>query len=278
MDTRTRIASVVLAVIAVLGCSSVGFASGPAGGWTVPTHRQAALVPPPAEHQPPSENLYVPITPCRIVDTRYGSGTGGTPFASLQTRTYYVSGTLGFGAQGGKSDGCGIPGGTVALAASFLVVSPSGAGRIHAWPNGSSEPTATTYYYGNHTGSNSSTVTVNPATSYSLKVRNYSASTDLVIDVTGYYVKPMAAVIEPAGPLYSGSSRAITSTRISTGQYRITFDRYVRNCTVTAGGYAGDINVGVNQFSYAADNQVEVRVFNAAGASVDQYVNVQVVC
>lgn len=272
MNTPTRIAAVLLAVVTVIGCTS-----GVSGVFAGPIGQRAAALAPPA-FQPTSENLYVPITPCRIVDTRGGTGTGGTPFSPLQTRTYYVSSTFGFAAQGGKVGGCGITSGAVALSASFLVVSPTGAGRIHAWPNGSVEPTATTYYYGNHTGSNSSTVTVNPTTSYSLKVRNYSATADLVIDVTGYYVKPLAAVIEPDGDLYSGSSRALNSTRIGVGQYRVTFDRYVRNCTVTAGGYAGDLNVGVNQFSYANDNQVEVRVFNAAGASVDQYANVQVVC
>jgi hypothetical protein len=130
---------------------------------------------------------YVAITPCRIVDTRYGTGTNGTPFSTLQTRTYYVGGTVGFAPQGGTSGGCGIPVGATALAATFLVVGPSGGGRVHAWPNGQAEPNATTYYYGSHTGSSGTTVSINAASAYALKVRNYSATTDLVIDVTGYY-------------------------------------------------------------------------------------------
>ncbi len=276
MDVRTRIAVVVLTVVAFVGFTSG--ASGAASGGASPAQLPTAQLAPPVAAQPPSENHYVPITPCRIVDTRAGTGTGGTPFSALQTRTYYVSGTFGFAPQGGKTGGCGIPSGVVALSASFLVVSPTGAGRIHAWPNGTTEPTATTFYYGNHTGSDSSTVTVNATTSYSLKVRNYNATTDLVIDVTGYYVKPLAAVIDPDGDLYSGSSRALSSSRISTGQYRIKFDRYVRNCTVTAGGYAGNVTIGVNQFTYASDNTVELRTFNSAGASSDQYSNVQVSC
>ena len=96
--------------------------------------------------------------------------------------------------------------------------------------------------------------------------------------MTGYYVKPLAAVIEPDGDLFSGSFRALSSTRIGIGQYRIKFDRYVRNCTVTAGGYAGNVTIGVNQFTYSADNTVELRTFNSAGASSDQYSNVQVIC
>ena len=33
------------------------------------------------------EDVFVPVTPCRIVDTRQGAGTNGTPIAPLQTRT-----------------------------------------------------------------------------------------------------------------------------------------------------------------------------------------------
>jgi hypothetical protein len=276
MQTRTRIAVVVLAVAAVFG-----FSSGAQGTPTAPAELPAAaLVPPPAGQQPPSENSYVPIAPCRILDTRAGTTTtGSTPFAPLAKRVVYVGSTGHFEEQGGKPGGCGIPVGAVAISASFLVVSPTGAGRIHAWPNnGSPEPTATTYYYGNHTGSASATVTINPLSAYSLLVRNYSATTDLVIDVSGYYVKPLAAVVHPDGSLYSGSSRAIASTRVGVGQYRVKFDRYVRNCTVTAGGYAADVRVGVNQFTYAADNLVELRVYDPDGDAYDQFANVHVIC
>ena len=47
---------------------------------------------------------------------------------------------------------------------------------------------------------------------------------------------------------------------------------------MTAGGYAGNVTIGVNRFRYAADNIVELRTFNSAGASSDQYSNVHVIC
>ena len=47
------------------------------------------------------QDLYTPITPCRIVDTRKAGGAIGA-----ETRTYYVAGTFGFAPAGGTSGGC----------------------------------------------------------------------------------------------------------------------------------------------------------------------------
>lgn len=145
MNTRFRLASAVaLGTVAVLFALSGSTANGqPAQG---PPLVAARLTPPPLQNQPLAENSYVPITPCRIVDTRIGNDVYGTPISNLQTRYFVVAGTLGFGSQGGKSGGCGILEGAVAVTATLLVVGPSNTGRLHAWPNGVAEPTATTFY------------------------------------------------------------------------------------------------------------------------------------
>ena len=49
--------------------------------------------------------IYVPFPPCRIIDTRLGGG----PLAAGQPRSFEVSGTENFAAQGGMEGGCGIP-------------------------------------------------------------------------------------------------------------------------------------------------------------------------
>ena len=51
------------------------------------------------------ETLFVPIAPCRIIDTR----SGGGKIPSGSTRNFVVSGMTGFGGQGGTAGGCGIP-------------------------------------------------------------------------------------------------------------------------------------------------------------------------
>ena len=52
---------------------------------------------------------------------------------------------------------------------------------------------------------------------------NYGGPTGLVIDVTGYYVKQLAGFISPSGGAYAGSSRIVSSARITDpGVYEIT--------------------------------------------------------
>src|SRR6478609_2924477 len=85
------------------------------------------------------QNLFVPITPCRVVDTRQQGG----PFSSGQTRSYYVASTTGFAPQGGHSGGCGIPVGAVAVTAGLSAVSPHHAGFFRTWAFGGAEPGAT---------------------------------------------------------------------------------------------------------------------------------------
>src|SRR5437867_661337 len=51
--------------------------------------------------------VYTPVTPCRIVDTRFGAG--GTLLAG-QTRNWIAANPAGnFGSQGGAATNCGIP-------------------------------------------------------------------------------------------------------------------------------------------------------------------------
>ncbi|MCA9134980.1 MAG: cadherin-like domain-containing protein, partial [Planctomycetales bacterium] len=84
--------------------------------------------------------VYVPITPCRIVDTRIVGG----PLGNREIRDYAVSGSgNAFAQQGGQADGCGIPEGALAVEASVTAVSPADSGFFRAWPSGTSMPNAT---------------------------------------------------------------------------------------------------------------------------------------
>ncbi|MCB0971199.1 MAG: tandem-95 repeat protein, partial [Acidimicrobiales bacterium] len=75
--------------------------------------------------------VYVPITPCRVVDTRVSGGALG----DREIRDYAVSGSGGaFAGQGGQANGCGIPEGALAVEASVTAVSPADSGFFRAWP------------------------------------------------------------------------------------------------------------------------------------------------
>ena len=76
--------------------------------------------------------VFVPLNPCRIIDTRLAGG----PLFPGVPRSFVVSGSNAalFGAQGGNPSGCGIPVGTaVAAFVNFVAASPAGAGNLRAW-------------------------------------------------------------------------------------------------------------------------------------------------
>lgn len=97
-----------------------------------------------------SDLLFVPITPCRVIDTRLGGGE----FNVNEVRDYRIAGTQGFPAQGGKDGGCGIPlGATSPLASAVMVnlfaVTPKGSGDFRIWEFGTTMPLAAAITYDN---------------------------------------------------------------------------------------------------------------------------------
>jgi hypothetical protein len=89
------------------------------------------------------ENLiYVPVNPCRIVDTRPGEGGEGAISAET-SRNFLVSGDVS--SQGGTSAGCESPrpGSTPSAISAYVVavpVSGSTAGSLSAYPAGQTAP------------------------------------------------------------------------------------------------------------------------------------------
>lgn len=141
-----------------------------------------------------SDLLFVPVAPCRLLDTRVGGGiiTAGT------TRAFRVAGTAGFEAQGGKSGGCGIPiGGSSPVAASVMVnlvaVDVSGKGNLAAWEFGQPEPLASSINF-QRIDMNIANGLIVPISGLSsqtadLNVKANVASAHLVADVTGYFTR-----------------------------------------------------------------------------------------
>ncbi|MTD15930.1 hypothetical protein GIS00_18505 [Nakamurella sp. YIM 132087] len=273
----SRLTALAIGVVAVLSVTGVASGTGesPAGG--PPSPSALAAAPPPASRQPVAEASYVAITPCRIVDTRLGTGTGGTPFASTNVRTYYVGGTTGFAPQGGKTGGCGIPVGATSIAAVVTAVDPSAPGYVRAWPNGIAEPNASLLNYATASNGTGGNVAINASSAYALKIRNYGGPTDIVIDVNGYYVKPMAGMISDAGTPYSGSSRITAGVRVSQGVYDVTFDREVQYCSAVASVYYENYYVITDTY-FGSSNKVRVKVYDAAANLQDAYFYITVNC
>ncbi len=156
-----------------------------------------------------ADNLvYVPLPPCRVIDTRIAGAGGalvpGTPrsfFLRGPTRNYQASPN-----QGGSTTGCGIPdlgveGATEqnvaqAVAINIVAVGPAGAGDLRAWPTNQAAPNASVINYAAVSGLNiangviipmCSEVSPTPCASGDITFRADVAGAQLVVDVVGYF-------------------------------------------------------------------------------------------
>lgn len=118
------------------------------------------------------------LTPCRAVDTR--SGFGGA-LAYNTTRDFQIQGV------------CGVPVGAKAVALNVTVVAPSSKGHLRIFPSGTALPTISTINFagGEPALANGAIVPVstnaNDLSVYTYFLSGGTATTHLILDVTGYF-------------------------------------------------------------------------------------------
>jgi hypothetical protein len=145
-----------------------------------------------------SDLLFVPLDPCRIIDTRLSSQGKMDPNV---VRDFKVVGTTGFEAQGGTAGGCGIPaGGTTPAAAAVMVnlvaVDAEGGGNMRAWEFNQSMPNTSSINY-QHLSPNTMNIAnglIVPIAGVStldfdLSVMASFSRVHLVADVSGYFTR-----------------------------------------------------------------------------------------
>lgn len=235
MRLRRILTAVGLVMVGVLGTTA--FAGGDGGGFggVSPQAVSPQVVDVPGDTH---ETDYVAVEPCRIVDTRVAVGK----FPAGVTRSYLVAGDspTGFTAQGGKDNGCGIPEGASAVHANFISDQGSGRGFIRAWAwesPATSAPQASILNYRTETIGNAVTVPLcdqeSETCTRDIFVKNFNASTHLVIDVLGYYIAPMWALVNADGTIADGS-RVVVEDTGGAGEYIVGWDRDVTGCTADA--------------------------------------------
>jgi len=127
---------------------------------------------------------FVPLDPCRIIDTRAAGGK----LAANTTRNFFVKGTFGFSGQGGKAGGCGVSIFASAVAVSVTTTNSSANNRLVAYPTGSPVPTSTTVSYLKSANITGSTIVKLPSgDNPAMAIHNFAATTHAVVDVVGYY-------------------------------------------------------------------------------------------
>lgn len=138
---------------------------------------------------PHRDLVYMPVTPCRIIDTRI---TGG-PIAANGVRDFDLADAVRFSSQGGDAGNCGVgdKGSFAAAAINFTVVGPNMAGYITAYPYLTGRPTTATVNYAAGDIRNGFTIVrLDQGTSVPEFTVYSVAQTHLVADIVGYFVNP----------------------------------------------------------------------------------------
>lgn len=262
----------VVAAAVVVAAASAGAAG--AGAFGDP-NGQGAEQAPYQDSASPSEAVFVPVQPCRIVNTQNGAKLG-----AYQIRQFKMHGDTR--PQGGAA-ACEIPQHAVALEMSVTSVAADGAGYLRVYPAGVGTPQATFLNYGgDHNITNAGTVQVQPGSGVSFQVQALVKPTHVIVDVLGYYVHGIQASVNADGTVARGNG-VTSSTRDSMGLYRVNFDRDLRGCAYTATvgntgqGTAnpGDAVTATNNFN---EDGVYVYIRDNAGNPVNRPFHLIVSC
>jgi uncharacterized repeat protein (TIGR03803 family) len=138
---------------------------------------------------PPTPVQFVPLTPCRVVDTRGVDGPFGGPAIQGHTARSF---TLPQGA-------CGIPD-TAKVYSLNVTVVPNGQrlGYLTIWPTGQAQPGVSTMNSDGRTKANAAIVPAGTSGAVSVYVTD---TTDVLLDINGYFTSATPAVTYEFYPL-----------------------------------------------------------------------------
>ena len=172
-----------------------GGASGGQAAITVTLTVSAAVTPGPA-------TLFVPIVPCRMVDTRNPRGVfGGPAIAPGSTRNFAI-----------PNSQCGIPSIATAYSLNVTVVPARDLGYLSVWPAGQPQPlVATLNSLDGRIKSNAAIVAAGAGGAVSVFATD---TTHVILDINGYFVPPS---IQGALAFYPVAPCRVADTRNSIG-------------------------------------------------------------
>jgi hypothetical protein len=144
---------------------------------------------------------FVPMTPCRVVDTRNAAGPfGGPSIGGGASRDFNV-----------PTGACGVPSTAQAYSLNVAVVPAGPLGYLTLWPTGQTQPyVSTVNSLDGRTKSNAAIVPAGTGGSISVFASN---ATDVVLDINGYFVP---ATVTTAPAFYPITPCRIADTRNAT--------------------------------------------------------------
>ncbi|WP_431680034.1 N-acetylmuramoyl-L-alanine amidase [Kitasatospora sp. KL5] len=146
----------------------------------------------------PAPSGYAPVTPTRLLDTRYGTGA---PKAKVGP-----GGTVGLQVTGGAT---GVPANATAVILNVTAVAPSAGSFVTVYPDGQPRPIASNLNF--TAGQTIPNLVVVPVVNGRVNLYNQYGSVDLLADVAGYYAPDGSAKLTTMTPT------RLLDTRYGTG-------------------------------------------------------------
>ncbi|MDQ2712117.1 MAG: protease pro-enzyme activation domain-containing protein, partial [Acidobacteriota bacterium] len=183
----------------------------------------------------PSALRFVPVTPCRVADTRHSNGPfGGPAIPAGGSREFVI-----------HNSPCGIPSGALAFSLNVTVVPAASLGYLTVWPNGQAQPTASTL---NSDGRIKANAAIVPAGSDGGVDVYASDQTNVILDIDGYFVpasNSTALQFYPVAPCRVADTRSATGPlagpSLSGGQSRA-FPILTSSCGLPSNAKALSLN------------------------------------
>jgi hypothetical protein len=124
--------------------------------------------------------VFIPITPCRLFDTRATDTVGprSTPLTTGDTHTQKVHGVNG---------NCTIPADAIGVALNVTVVNGTAASFLTVWPADTPRPLAASLNWTPGAPPTPNKVDVDLSADGSIKLYNFAGNVDVVADAVGFY-------------------------------------------------------------------------------------------
>jgi len=179
---------------------------------------------------------FVPVTPCRVADTRNTPGPfGGPTLAANSTRSLAI-----------PQSACGIPSTALAYSLNVTVVPSGPLGYLAVWPAGLAQPAVSTL--NSWDGSVVANAAIVPAGANGAVNVFVTGQTDVIVDINGYFEAGAGASFYTVPPCRAADTRGATGLfggPSMSGDQTRDFPLPQSSCDLPSGASAYSLNVTV---------------------------------
>jgi hypothetical protein len=181
---------------------------------------------------------FIPVTPCRVADTRLAKGPlGGPMLPANSTRDFQI-----------PASSCNIPYGMAAYSLNVTVVPQDGLGFLATWPTGQTQPVVSTLNSDGRIKANAAIVAAGTNSSVTVYV---SDTSHVILDINGYFVPEtteQALEFYPIAPCRVADTRnangSLGGPFLAGGATR-TFPTRASSCNIPSNAQAYSLNMTV---------------------------------